>query len=271
MLRWPVASFIQDLSREIGRTLGLARRFGGGRLGPVAGLSAAQGFAQMTAAGAMLPFLTLATEPHAQETFAGGLLAGLPRDTAILASGSITLFLQIAAGGLGLAGDYARSRFAHLTTQRLSAEMMSRVAAQPYLYHLQSNSALQLKRLRDDVHVFLTEVLLPLMDAIVRAATAILLIGVLFFISPLATLILGTISGGIYVLVLLRLRGFLLRANRQRAELVRRQFHTASELLTNMKILIVTGTRQHFVDRYAQATRDLAENEIPVSVLRVAG
>ena len=68
---------------------------------------------------------------------------------------------------------------------------MARVAAQPYLYHLQSNSALQLKRLRDDVHVFLTEVLLPLMDAIVRAATALLLIGVLLLISPLATLILG--------------------------------------------------------------------------------
>jgi len=224
----------------------------------------------MTAAGAMLPFLTLASNPQAQETFAGGLLAGLPRDTTILATGSITLLLQIAAGGLGMAGDYARSRFAHLTTQRLSAEMMSRVAAQPYVYHLQSNSALQLKRLRDDVHVFLTEVLLPLMDAIVRAATAILLIGVLFFISPLATLILGAIFGGIYVLILLRLRGFLLRANRQRGDLIRRQYHTAAELLTNMKILIVNGSRQHFVDRYAQATRDLAENEIPVSVLRVA-
>jgi ATP-binding cassette, subfamily B, bacterial PglK len=259
-----------DLSREIRRTLSLAQRFGGGRLGAVAVLSAAQGVAQMAAAGSMMPFLTLATSPDPSETTVGRLLGDLSRESAIALAGFIALLLQVLAGSLGLAGDYSRSRFAHLTAQRLSTEMMTRIAAQPYLAHLQTNVALHLKRLRDDVQVFLIEVLLPLMDAIVRAATAVLLIAVLFVINPLATVILGSIFGGIYAVVLVRLRGYLLQANRRRAGLVRRQFHTAAELLNNIKILMVTGSRRHFVDRYAEACRDLAANETPVSVLRVA-
>ena len=263
-------ALLQDLSREIQRTLGLARRFGGGRLGPVAALSTLQGIAQMAAAGSMMPFLSLATSPDPANTAAGRFFAQFHPGSAVLIAGMITLLCQVAAGALGLAGDYARSRFAYLTTQRLSAEMMTRAAAQPYLVHLQSSVPLQLKRLRDDVHVFLTEVLLPLMDAIVRAATALLLVVVLLLINPWATVILGAIFGAIYALILVRLRGYLLGANRRRSDLIRRQFHTASELLTNIKILIVTGSRRHFVDRYAMACRELAENETPVSVLRVA-
>lgn len=244
----------------------LAVRYGGKRaLIGVVSLTAIQAIFQLLAVASIMPFITLAISPE-KSSIQSWFPNSSPSQT-ILVVGIAVIVFQILAAITGLAGDAARSYFSHFTVHHLTSDLLKRFANRPYSFHLNSNSSLLLKKLRDDAHSWLAVVLLPLMDLVSRLANALLLLCLLFWLDPLVAAAVFLIFSAIYLGVLVGLRGFLARASTRRNELLVNLFQSASEMLNSIKVVFVHGARGEFLERFRHSTRAYASNEAPVAAV----
>src|SRR5205823_13179664 len=93
------------------------------------------------------------------------------------------------------------TRYAQNFAHWLRVRLLRRMASQPYTYFLQRNSGDLLKKVLGDVSNYTTGVLLPLLDTVARALTAVLLLTTLFLVQPVIALSAAILLGGFYVVV----------------------------------------------------------------------
>jgi len=133
------------------------------------------------------------------------------------------------------------------------------MASQPYTYFLQRNSGDLLKKIVTDVSNYTGGVLLPLLDTIARALTAVLLLATLFLVQPVIALSAAVVLGAYYV-VIFRLLG---RKRRETDEGLRTSFagsyREAQQLLGGIKPVKVHGSEEYFLSRFSRHSAVLAQ------------
>jgi len=267
--------FVHNVSNLIRRVLFLARPYGRAKLAGVFSLALAQAVFQVIGATSIFPFLAIAADPDRIRRSHFGLrfLALLPPMNnweLLITTGVIAIVGVLLSNTINLLSEYARTSYAGNFAHWLRVRLLRRMASQPYTYFLQRNSGELLKKIFTDVVNYTNGVLLPLLDTVARALTAVLLLATLFLVQPVIALSAAIGLGGFY-LITFRL---LARKRREIDENLRTHatgfYLEAHQMLGGIKPVKVHRAEEHFLARFAGHSAILAKMGARVSVLNSA-
>jgi ATP-binding cassette, subfamily B, bacterial PglK len=259
-----LSRFIHNVADLIRRVLFLARPYGRAKLGAIFSLSLAQALFQVIGITSIFPFLAIAADPerirrsHFGTRFLG-LFPPMENRQLLLVAGTIAIFALLLSNAVNLLSEYARTRYAQNFGHWLRVRLLRRMASQPYTYFLQRNSGDLLKKIVSDVSNYTGGVLLPLLDTIARALTAVLLLATLFLVQPVIALSAAVVLGAYYV-VIFRLLG---RKRRETDEGLRTSFagsyREAQQMLGGIKTVKVHRAEEYFLSRFSRYSAVLSQ------------
>jgi ATP-binding cassette, subfamily B, bacterial PglK len=264
--------FLDNASDLVRRVFFLAVPYGRKKLALVFFLSFAQGIFQVIGVTSIFPFLALAADPerirHSQ--FGLRFLALLPpmgNRELLVTAGVIAIAALLLSNAVNMLAEYGRTRYAHGFGHWLRVRLLRRMASQPYAYFLQRNSGDLLKKVVGDVMNYVGGVLLPLLDSISRALTAVLLLATLFLVQPVIALAAAVGLGAFYVIVF----RVLARKRQETNEGLRTawggSFREAQQMLGGIKPVKVHRAEEHFLNRFASHSAVLAQMSARLSIV----
>ena len=248
--------FTQNVSDLIRRVLFLARPYGRTKLAAVFSLSLAQAVFQVIGVTSIFPFLALAADPdRIRRSHFGTRFLSLfpPMDNRqlLLVAGVIAVAGLLVSNTVNLIAEYARTRYTQSFGHWLRVRLLRQIASQPYIYFLHRNSGELLKKVLGDVGNYTIGVLLPLLDTVARALTAVLLLITLFLVQPMIALSATIVLGGFYVIVF----RLLSRKRREVDESLRISvgglFREPHQMLGGIKLVKVHRAEEHFLSKFA--------------------
>jgi ABC-type multidrug transport system fused ATPase/permease subunit len=267
-----VPRFIHNVSDLIRRVLFLARPYGRAKLAGIFSLSFAQALFQVIGITSIFPFLALAADPdrirrsHFGTRFLG-MFPPMENRQLLLAAGVIAIAGLLASNAVNLLAEYARTRYAQNFAHWLRVRLLRRMASQPYTYFLQRNSGDLLKKILGDVTNYTTGVLLPLLDSVARAVTAVLLLATVFLVQPVIALSAAILLGGFYVITF----RLLTRKRREVDENLRISvgalFREAQQMLGGIKPVKIHRAEEHFLSQFAKHSAVLAKMSARLPIL----
>ena len=267
--------FVHNVSNLVRRVLFLARPYGRAKLAGVFFLSLAQAVFQVIGVTSIFPFLALAADPDRIRRSHFGLrfLALLPPMTnweLLIITGIIAIVGVLFSNAINLLSEYARTCYAGNFAHWLRVRLLRRMASQPYTYFLQRNSGDLLKKIFTDVTNYTVGVLLPLLDTVARALTAVLLLATLFLVQPVIALSAAVGLGGFYVIT------FRLLARKRREVDENLRIHAAGfyreahQMLGGIKPVKVHRAEEHFLARFAGHSAIIAKMNARMSIFSSA-
>jgi ABC-type multidrug transport system fused ATPase/permease subunit len=267
--------FVHTVSDLLRRVLFLARPYGRAKLAGVFSLALAQAVFQVIGVTSIFPFLALAADPdRIRRSHFGARFLSLfpPMETfqLLLLAGVIAIAGVLFSNAINLLAEYARTRYAQNFSHWLRVRLLRRMASQPYSYFLQRNSGDLLKKVLGDVVNYTVGVLLPLLDTIARALTAVLLLITLFLVQPVIALSAAIGLGGFYAITF----RLLTRKRREVDENLRKHYTgfymQAHQMLGGIKPVKVHRAEEHFLARFASHSAMIAKMNARVSIFNSA-
>ena len=267
--------FVHNVSNLIRRVLFLARPYGRAKLAGVFSLALTQAVFQVIGATSIFPFLAVAADPdrirrsHFGTVFLS-LFPPMGNLQLLIITGVIAIVGVLVSNAINLLAEYARTRYAANFAHWLRVRLLRRMASQPYTYFLQRNSGDLLKKVLGDVMNYTTGVLLPLLDTVARAVTAVLLLATLFLVQPVIALSAAIGLGGFYVIT------FRLLARKRREVDENLRTHTigyyreALQILGGIKPVKVHRAEEHFLARFAGHSAVIAKMSARVAIFNSA-
>ncbi|HJY54256.1 MAG TPA: ABC transporter ATP-binding protein [Candidatus Udaeobacter sp.] len=263
--------FIHNVSDLIRRVLFLARPYGRARLFFIFSLSFAQAIFQVIGVTSIFPFLAIAADPDRIRrshfgTYFLSLFPPMDNRQLLLVAGVIAVAGLLASNAVNLVAEYARTHYTQSFGHWLRVRLLRQIASQPYTYFLQRNSGELLKKVLGDVSNYTTGVLLPLLDTVARALTAVLLLTTLFLVQPVIALSAAIGLGGFYVIVF----RLLSRKRREVDDNLRISiggfFREAHQMLGGIKPVKVHRAEEHFLSRFARHSAVVARMNARVPI-----
>lgn len=233
----------------------------------------------------VLPFLALVANPgllDRQPAVVARITAALGLDSSremLIAVGLATCVILVMKSTLSVSTQLKMNRWGSYLVADLGSRLLERYLAQPWSWFLDQHTANLSKRLLSDVYVSVNRVIQPLIRLTAQLVAAALLIGLLIVVDPVVAVALTLATGGIYGLLYLFTRGWLLRMGQRTRDLQGRGFRVAHEALSAIKELKILGREAEYVERFrvpAYEKADLQHHQqrisaIPSHVLRVSG
>jgi ATP-binding cassette, subfamily B, bacterial PglK len=259
-----LSRFIHNVADLIRRVLFLARPYGREKLCGIFLLSLAQAVFQVIGITSIFPFLAIAADPERirRSHFGTRFLSLFPpmeNRQLLLVAGIIAILALLLANAVNLLSEYARTRYAQDFAHWLRVRLLRRMASQPYTYFLQRNSADLLKKIVGDVSNYTAGVLLPLLDTVARALTAVLLLVTLFLVQPVIALSAAIVLGAYYVIIF----RLLARKRREMDEGLRTSvagsYREAQQMLGGIKPVKVHRAEEHFLRRFSRHSAVMAQ------------
>ena len=248
--------FIHNVADLIRRVLFLARPYGRLKLAAVFSLSLTQALFQVIGVTSIFPFLAIAADPERIRRSHFGmrfleLFPPMENRQLLVIAGVIAITGLLVSNAINLLAEYARTRYAHNFAHWLRVRLLRRMASQPYVYFLQRNTGVLLKKVLGDATNYTTGVLLPLLDSVARGLTAVLLLATVFLVQPVIALSAAIVLAGFYVIIF----RLLSRKRREVDENLRISiagfFREAHQMLGGIKPVKVHRAEEHFLARFA--------------------
>lgn len=251
-------------SKLIKKILAIILPFGKKELTLVGILVLFQGTIQVMGIFSIMPFLALATNPESalKSKIAQRIIQAIPfleLDNLILMVGILTVMLLVTSSLINGVTDFIKARYAQFTCMRIGTHLLNSYANQPYIFHLNHNSAELVKRLQNDVNMFMAGVLLPFLELISRSINVILILIILFVASPVAGGTAFLVFGSFLGLTFLVFRRALARGNNERKRLISKRFIAAHQLLMGIKTVMIHECQKHFVSDFYRAYKRIAQ------------
>jgi ABC-type multidrug transport system fused ATPase/permease subunit len=248
--------FLHNVGDLIRRVLFLARPYGRCKLIAVFSSSLAQALFQVIGITSIFPFLAIAAEPerirrsHFGTQFLN-LFPPMENRQLLLVAGIIAIVALFLSNAVNLLSEYARTRYAQNFAHWLRVRLLRRMASQPYTYFLERNSGDLLKKVMGDVTNYASGVLLPLLDTVARALTAVLLLATLFLVQPVIAISAAVILGGFYAVTFQLLTRKRREVDENLKTHVAGSYREAHQMLAGIKPIKVHRAEEHFLARFA--------------------
>jgi len=267
------------MNRFFGRTIELlkgtyelVRPFGRRKVAIVLLVVMINALAQMVSVVSIFPFLAVATNTDQFVNSGIGRLLltwapGMTPDNVLLYVGMLVIGVLFLSNGSAVVSEYVRNRFGYSYAHWLRMRLVQFYVSQPYSYHVARNSAILIKKAVGDVNGFVSGVLLSLLEIVTRLLTVVLLVGMLLFINAKVAIVVLAVGAGYYLLVFSFLRTRLEALSAGLKESFRGTYLSISQLLGAIKVVIVQGRQDFFLNRFEQPSRKQARLQTLAPVL----
>lgn len=217
--------------------------------------------AEIASIGAVLPFLTLLVGHSA-----GGAVASFTVVTSQLAHdagvdpivGATALFVVVAlaAGAIRIQLTWSTQIFVSRVGHDLAVDIQRRILLQPYSFHIAQSSSALLSSL-EKVQGVVTQVLLPLLQAVIAFALAVFIVGALIAVEPWTAVTAAVIFSGVYYVVSRLTRERLARNSAIVAEAYEKRIKIVQESLGGIRDVIIDGSQSLSLEAFTAADRKL--------------
>lgn len=239
----------------------------------VVAMVVAAGLQALTAAS-LYPFLSVVSDSSALNSGRIGWFYnefGFSSESQFLTiSGLAVLALVVLANGVLAFSHWARLRFQWGVNHSLALRLLKSYLGRRYAYFLNENTAGLNKNILSEAQQITGGLLSPVLRMLSSATLAGAMIILLFFVDPVATLVVLAITGGGYLAAYLFIRRRLKVLGSTYAEANRERYKTTAEAFGGIKDVKVLGREGYFVDAFRPIsrtfTRSLAARNVYASM-----
>ena len=143
--------------------------------------------------------------------------------------------------------------------RRASERMLASYLSRPYEFHIATNSSILIRNVGNEVLMFFSNVIMPLLTVFAEVAVVLAMAGLLLWLSPAPALIAIAVLGGVAVVFFLSVRQKVRRFGvLQQAEQGER-IKSINQGLGGIKEIKVLGRESYFVEAFAAHERVFSE------------
>ena len=209
----------------------------------------------MTGIASVIPFLSVLANPEVVE--ANPYLAQVYHQLGFSDKRAFLYFLGVVVFAILIFSisfkaitHYSILRFTHMRNYSISRRLIVSYLHQPYEWFLNRHSANLAKTALSEVEQVIKSAMIPAINVIAYGATAVLLGILLLIVNPWLSLIMATVLGGVYGLIYVLLRGYLLRVGSDRLHANEARYRTVQELFGGIKEVKIGGFETEFIKRF---------------------
>lgn len=219
---------------------------------------------EVASAGLVVPFIAMVgnpdyifTQPALNRIYVA-LSMTSPAQFQIVTAVALLVFFVAKNGYLAATTSFQCS-FIYREMSQTSERMFARYLAKPYDFHIQTNSSVLIRNVSNEVHMFFTNVVVPLLTVFAELAVILAMMALLLWLSPapalISIMVLGGVTVGFHFLVRRKVRHYGLLQQTEQAQRIK----SISQGLGGIKEIKVLGREDYFVDAFATHERGFSE------------
>jgi ATP-binding cassette, subfamily B, bacterial PglK len=224
----------------LGRILNVVLPFGKRKFAIVVASMIFTAVLQLGGVASVLPFLSVAANP---ENFASSKLGSVLVSTfqitdpkqLIYVTGVLAIVSLVIASASTVLSQIIVARYVGAIGHWLRMQLLSKYYSQPYLYFVSRNSAVLTKKANSDVFFFTAFLLAPLCDFMARLFITVVIVGGLFIVEPVVTLVAIACFGSFYLI--------FMRLTRRNVRAINEVFKETSQGLSRLVQQFIAGMR----------------------------
>lgn len=224
------------------------------------------GLIEVIAVASILPFMMLVTNQQIIQTHP--LLSSIFHTIGFSSNNSFLLFLgggvfiTIVMGNLFSAFiTWKTISFSFHQGRILSNRLFQHYLSKEYEFFILNHSTELVKNILHEVNRFVTGLLLPLMQMLVKGAVAVFIIAMLFYVDPVLAAMITLVLGSIYISIYMYIKNRLGIWGYKASELHGKRFKVISEAFDGIKELKVRDKQDYFLKLLDCYSSPLAEVE----------
>lgn len=225
----------------------------------VLALTLAGAVAELVTVGAVLPFLTLLSNPGgiAEAPVARTLLGALPPGDRLAAATAFLMGAALVAGAIRLQLAWSSQRFVFRLGHEVSVEVQRRVLAQPYSWHVAHNSR-EIVASLEKVQLMSSAVALQFVQSLAAAILALFIVAALVAIDPATALAAAAALSILYLGVSMAGRRLLGRNAKTVASAFSERVGLVQESLGGIRDVIIDDAQDSFLAAFRRVDADYA-------------
>ncbi len=181
--------------------------------------------------------------------------------------GLCVFFLLITALTLKAISHYMHLRYALFIECKISQRLMKSYLDQPYIWHLQENSAELMKTILDEVNSAVNVGLISLITLVAQSIGASFIIILIIIVDPMIALTVCLVLLCFYGLIYALVSSYLSGLGYRRAEANAERFLVSSEAFGAIKEVKFRGSEGYFLERYSGPAFKYARTQLTINSL----
>lgn len=225
-----------------------------------------------TGIASIMPFMSVLANPGIVDT--NRYLAAAYNGLGFSDKGAFLYFLGVSVFALLILSIvfkaltlYSILRFTHMRTYSLSRHLVIGYLKQPYEWFLNRNSADLATTVLSEVEYVISGSLMPAILLMAYSVTALALVILLLAVNPWLALIMTTVLGGVYGLIYVFLRRYILRIGADRLRANEAIFLTVQEAFGGIKDVKIGGLETEFTKRFEGPAQRYAKRQATAGTL----
>jgi ABC-type multidrug transport system fused ATPase/permease subunit len=232
----------------------------------------AMAVAEVAGIASVAPFLSLLADPNAVNNnsvlrWLHGALGFETDRQFLLAAGTAVLVVILVSNGILAAGTWALAHFGSMRSHSIARRLLVSYLKQPYTFFLERNSAGLANNILQEVTQVINGVVIPGLEAIAKAGTALAVLIMLIVLEPLLAMLALTVLGGAYAAIYGASKNYLERIGRERVISGQERHKAASEALGAIKHIKLTGREAEMVANFSVPSHNFARFETASRVI----
>lgn len=236
------------------------------QLGALMCATVLMGFVEMISVAAIMPFIAIAVKPTFIETNSYlnhfyHYFSFASYNRFLLLIGGIVFCLLLFGNIFSAFVSWLMIRFCYAKGKRISSDLFKKYLMQPYLFFLNRNSSELSKNILAEVDRFTIGILNNGLQMFSKIVMALSIFTLLVLVKPYLALIVMSVLGGTYVVLLKIIRKKLVAAGKVSSYVNGVRYQTINEALSAIKELKVLGREDKFITCYQENAEKYARSE----------
>jgi len=220
----------------------------------------------------ILPFISVATNPdmiHGNKYFSAVFQwFGFSNDRQfLLFFGLAVLFILIFSNLARALGSWLTHRFAAMCMYGLSTRLLRHYLRQTYVFFLNRNSSELSKNVLGEARTLAGSIVSPVMDIGTKLFLVVLIMGMLFWVNAVVSLVILFILGGTYVIVYFAFNKTINTIGQKRLEAERDRYKATFEAFGGIKDIKLLGREQVYIDYYSAPAFSFAQYDAQNAII----
>jgi ABC-type bacteriocin/lantibiotic exporter with double-glycine peptidase domain len=173
----------------------------------------------------------------------------------MLLVGLMVFFLFATSLAVKALNLYAILRFANTRAHIFSTRLLRGYLSRPYEYFLTRNTADMNKTVFSEVNEVINGAMIPALRLLSSTVLAIFVSGLLLFVNPILTVVVGVVLGSSFAIIYVSSRRLLTRLGEQRVADNSARFVLVNEALNGIKELRLAGRERGYFDRFSAVSQ----------------
>ncbi|MGE4348926.1 MAG: ABC transporter ATP-binding protein [Candidatus Berkiella sp.] len=224
------------------------------------------GVIEVFAIASIMPFMVLVTDPTIIQRntilhTAYQNLAFQSEHVFLLALGILVFFVIVVGNAFSAYMTWKTIQFSYLQGKLLSQRLFKHYLRKNYEFFIINHSTELTKNILHEVNRFVTGLLVPVMQMLVKSIVSLFILAMLFYVDPLLAITITLLLGSIYCFIYLFIKGRLSSWGKQSSLLHAKRYKIIGESFDGIKEIKLSNKEDYFFKHFENYSSVLAEVE----------